>query len=71
MAKQTPLFRHVRPTERETLLMDYAATRRSALSYRYRASANMRSGRNADFEVKFARQDAARCRELWKEIQAL
>jgi hypothetical protein len=71
MAQQTPLFKYVRPTEREQLLMDYAATRRSALSFRYRASANMRSGRDASLEVKFSRQDAAECRKIWKEIQAL
>jgi len=71
MAQQTPLFKHVRPTERERLLMDYAATRRSALNFRYRAEANIRSGRDASLEVKFSRQDAAECRKIWQQIQSL
>ena len=70
MAKQTP-FNRIKPTERERLLMDYAIHFRMAKTYRIRASFNMKNGMDADYEVKWARQDAARCRELWKEIQAL
>jgi len=70
MAKQTP-FNKIKPTERESLLMEYASSRRLALTYRHRASALLRAGMNAADELKWARQDASRCRELWKEIQAL
>jgi len=71
MAKQTPFNKIVEPTERESLLMAYATVRRCALTYRYRASALMRAGKNAANELKWARQDAAECRKIWKEIQAL
>lgn len=71
MAKQTPFNKIVRPSERESLLMEYAQMRFSALSWRNRIQALASNGMAALYETKWARQDARECRKIWKEIQAL
>lgn len=71
VAKQTPFNRLVQPTERETLLMEYTQYRFSALSWRNRIKALAGNSMATNLESKWARQDAAECRKIWKEIQSL
>lgn len=55
-------------TRRESLLMDYAQERRTALQFRAQAWAQKATGHDNSLAVKFAREYAASARQIWRRI---
>lgn len=58
----------IKLTERESLLMDYAQERRTALQFRTQAWALKATGHDNSLALKYAREYAAEARQIWRRI---